>query len=338
MEKMDGRSTCPLEPAAEAGHARRQEKAAFVVNIGLALNALLAAGKLGVGIFGHSRALLADGVNSISDVAYFLVVMFFVRLSGKPADSEHPYGHYQYESIAALVVGAFIITTGFAIFWDSVNDAFDLMTGETEVVAVSAFALYTAMATIVVKIALMIQARSVGRATSNLAVIAIARDHRNDIFASLGAATGILLAMLGIQWADPLAGAVVAIFVAKTGLETLREAADDLMDSVPSRDLAGQIKAALADETVVRQIEEIHAHRFGPYFVANITICVEGSLSVAEADVIATSAEKKLLQRISMLRKVYVHTHPAGRCSREERGTRKGADATTKKPDYPVRL
>ncbi len=316
---MDQKSTFPLGPSTGTHHEQRQEKARLVVNIGLAFNALLAAGKLGAGIFGHSRALLADGVNSLSDVAYFLVVMFFVRLSGKPADSEHPYGHYQYETIAALVVGAFIITTGFAIFWDSVNDAFDLMTGKTEVVAVSAFALYTAIATIVIKIALMIQARSVGRATKNLAVTAIARDHRNDIFASLGAATGILLAMLGIGWADPLAGAVVAIVVAKTGLETLREAADDLMDSVPSRDLAGQIKAALSDDTVIRQIEEIHAHRFGPYFVANITICIDGAISVAEADVIATSAEKKLLQRISMLRKVYVHTHPAGRCADEDR-------------------
>ncbi len=312
---MDQKSTFPLGSSTETHHERRQEKARFVVNIGLGFNALLAIGKLGVGIFGHSRALLADGINSLSDVAYFLVVMFFVRLSGKPADSEHPYGHYQYETIAALVVGAFIITTGFAIFWDSVNDAFDLMTGQTEVVAVSAFALYTAIATIVIKIALMIQARSVGRATTNLAVIAIARDHRNDIFASLGAATGILLAMLGIGWADPLAGAVVAIVVAKTGLETLREAADDLMDSVPSRDLAGQIKAALSDDPVIRQIEEIHAHRFGPYFVANITICIDGTISVADADVIATSAEKKLQQRISMLRKVYVHTHPAVRCS-----------------------
>ncbi len=312
---MDQTGTSPLGPSTGTHHARRQERVEFVVNLGLGFNALLAVGKLGVGIFGHSRALLADGVNSISDVAYFLVVMLFVRLSGKPADSEHPYGHYQYETIAALVVGAFIITTGLAIFWDSVNDAFDLMTGKAEVKAVSAFALYTAVATIGIKIALMLQARAAGIATKNLAVIAISRDHRNDIFASLGAAAGILLAMLGIEWADPLAGAVVAIIVAKTGLDTLREAADELMDSVPSGGLSDQIKAALTDETVVRQVEEIHAHRFGPYLVANITICIDGALSVAEADAIATSVEKKLLKRIDLLRKVYVHTHPAGRCT-----------------------
>jgi len=310
-------STYPLETSAEAGHAQRQKKAKFVVNIGLGFNALLAIGKLGAGIVGHSQALLADGVNSISDVAYFLVVMFFVKLSGKPADSKHPYGHYQYETIAALVVGAFVITTGFAIFWDSVNVAYDLMTGEIAVVAISSFALYTAIATIFIKIILMIQARSIGYATKNLAVIAISRDHRNDIFASLGVAIGILLSMLGIGWADPIAGAIVAIIVAKTGFDILREATEDLMDSVPGKDLSEQIKAALLDETTIRQIEEIHSHRFGPYLVANITICIDGSISVAEADVIATAAEKKLLERIDMLRKVYVHTHPADRCSNE---------------------
>lgn len=303
-------SVCPLETSAETDHVQRQKKAKFVVNIGLGFNALLAVGKIGAGIVGHSQALLADGVNSISDVVYFLIVKIFIKLSGKPADSQHPYGHYQYETIAALVVGAFVITTGFAIFWDSVNVAFDVMTGEIAVMAVRSFALYTAIATIVIKIILMIQARFVGYATKNIAVVAIARDHRNDIFASLGAAIGMLLSMLGTIWADPAAGAIVAIIVAKTGFDILREATDDLMDDVPDKELSEQIKAALLDEASIRRIDEIHSHRFGPYLVANITISIDGSLSVARADIIATTAEKKLLERIDMLRKVYIHTHP----------------------------
>ena len=303
-------SVCPLETSAETDHVQRQKKAKFVVNIGLGFNALLAVGKIGAGIVGHSQALLADGVNSISDVVYFLIVKIFIKLSGKPADSQHPYGHYQYETIAALVVGAFVITTGFAMFWDSVNVAFDVMTGQIAVMPVRSFALYTAIATIVIKIILMIQARFVGYATKNIAVIAIARDHRNDIFASLGAAIGISLSMLGTIWADPVAGAIVAIIVAKTGFDILREATDDLMDDVPDKELSEQIKAALLDEVSIRRIDEIHAHRFGPYLVANITICIDGSLSVARADIIATTAEKKLLERIDMLRKVYIHTHP----------------------------
>ncbi|MBC8441028.1 MAG: cation transporter, partial [Deltaproteobacteria bacterium] len=83
----------------------RQRDAELVVNIGLFFNAILAFVKVLAGILGHSQGLLADGINSVSDVIYFVVVKIFVRLSGKPADSEHPYGHHQLESIAALVVG-----------------------------------------------------------------------------------------------------------------------------------------------------------------------------------------------------------------------------------------
>ncbi len=303
-------SVCPLTNANEFNHLERQKKARFTVNLGLGFNALLAAVKIGTGIIGHSQALLADGINSISDVVYSLIVKIFISLSGKPADARHPYGHHQYETIAALVVGAFVITTGLAIFWDSVNAAFDLITGNATVVAVRSFALYTAIATVIIKIILMSQARYVGQATNNMAVMAISRDHRNDIFASLGAAIGIMLSILGMVWADSTAGAIVAIIVAKTGFDILREATDELMDDVPDRELSEQIKKVLSDDPSIQRIEEIHAHRFGPYLVVNITICIDGSLSVARADVIATNAEKRLMERIDMLRKVYLHTHP----------------------------
>ena len=95
----------------------RQKKSILAINVGLAANTLLAILKTSVGIFGHSPALLADGINSTSDVAYGIVVSIFMRLSGKPADEEHPYGHDRLESIAAVVVGAFVITTAISIFW-----------------------------------------------------------------------------------------------------------------------------------------------------------------------------------------------------------------------------
>ncbi|MCI5223080.1 MAG: cation-efflux pump, partial [Candidatus Electrothrix sp. AR4] len=101
-----------LSPLRTGNTENRRKKAESVVNIGLFFNSVLAIVKVFAAVTGHSQALLADGINSISDVIYFIVVKIFVRLSGKPADPEHPYGHHQLESIAALVVGAFVITTG----------------------------------------------------------------------------------------------------------------------------------------------------------------------------------------------------------------------------------
>ncbi len=273
----------------------RQRAAELVVNVGLSFNAILALVKVTVGIIGHSQGLLADGINSVSDVIYFVVVKIFVRLSGKPADSEHPYGHHQLESIAALVVGAFVITTGTAIFWDSVNSAFDLFVGTVPQFKVRMFVLVVALVTIISKIFLTLHAKRISQRTGNLAVSALAKDHRNDIFASIGAAIGILLNMLGIAWGDPLAGAVVALIVAKTGLDILREASSDLMDNVPSKEIADRIHELLDGLKEIKTIEDIHAHRFGPYMVVNLTICIDGNMSVKDGDKIADTVESKLI-------------------------------------------
>ncbi len=288
----------------------RQRAAESVVNIGLFFNTIFACVKVFSGILGHSQGLLADGINSVSDVIYFVVVKIFVRLSGKPADSEHPYGHHQLESIAALVVGAFVITTGAAIFWNSVNTAFALFVGAAPQLNVAVFTLVVALATIIFKIFLMLHANSIGKKTRNLAISALARDHRNDIFASIGAVIGILLNMVGIAWGDPVAGGVVAVIVAKTGMDILREASLDLMDNVPSKEIAAQIHEILNKLEEIKSIEDIHAHRFGPYLVVNLTIGIDGDLSVKDGDKIADTVENTLISGLEMLRKVYVHYHP----------------------------
>jgi cation diffusion facilitator family transporter len=289
----------------------RQRRADQVVNLGLGVNILLAIAKLFAGIVGHSQALLADGVNSTSDVIYYIVIKIFVKLSGKPADKEHPYGHYQFESIAAVVVGAFVITTGIAIFWDSINAAFDLMSGKTDVQTVKFYALWVALATVVIKIFLMINASIVARKTKNIAISALAKDHRNDIFASLGAAVGISLGLFGMPWFDPIAGAIVAVLVAKTGFGILQESAADLMDSVPSTPMENEIRGLIDDIERVIAVEEVHAHRFGPYFSVNITIGIDGKLSVSEGDRIADLVEQRLIEKMKMVRRIYVHYHPA---------------------------
>lgn len=299
-----------LSPLRCRNTEKRRKKAEMVVNVGLFCNAVLALVKVLAGIIGHSQALLADGINSISDVIYFIAVKIFVRLAGKPADSEHPYGHHQLESIAALVIGAFVITTGTAIFWDSIDSAFKLFTGAVPFHPVAQFALYVALATIFIKILLMMQASRVGQETGNLAIKALAKDHFNDIFASAGAAVGIILSKAGAPWIDPVAGALVAVIMAKTGLDILREASSDLMDNVPSEELAREIYTLLEELSEVEAIEDIHAHRFGPYLVVNLTVCIDGNMSVRQGDRIADVVEGRLLAGIEMLRKVYVHYHP----------------------------
>lgn len=291
----------------------RNDACDFAVDIGLYSNIFLAVLKTTVGIAGHSAALLADGINSTSDFVYYIAVKIFVKLSREPADDEHPYGHAQFETIAALVVGAFVITTGVAIFWESADRGWHIYRGLEEASKVSVYALWTALFTIALKIGLAIKTRSVGAATANPVVAALAKDHVNDIMASAAAAAGIVLALAGFTWVDPLAGSVVALFILKTGIGILKEAAMELMDTVPGKELDLQIREALAGVEGVLAVEEVHAHRFGPHFMVNLKFCVDGRLSVSEGDNIATLAEKTLYEKFHHIRKVYTHYHPQRR-------------------------
>jgi len=297
----------------------REHRGILAVNLGLGANILLAALKTGVGILGHSPALLAEGVNSTSDVAYYVVVSVFVRLAGRPPDAEHPYGHRQMESIAALVVGAFVMTTAIAIFWDAVNRVYDLATGRGEFAGALSIALWAALFTVVLKLALARLTRRLGRQTHNPAVIALAQDHRNDIFSASAACVGIFLGRMGYPWVDPLAGALVALIILHTGIEIVRSAATELMDAVPSRELSEEITSLLGRVPGILAVEEIRAHRFGPYLVVNVTVAIDGSLTVGEADRIASQAERTLIEQVDFVRTVHIHCHPGAPAVDSER-------------------
>jgi len=288
----------------------RQRKSQQAVALGLVVNLLLAVAKTAVGIVGHSPALLAEGINSTSDVAYYLVVWVFIRLARKPADDEHPYGHSQLESIASVVVGSFIVTTGIAVFWNSINTMFDLLGGGMISKGASLLALWVILFTVGVKILLLVYTNRLSRETGSPAVVSLAYDHRNDIFSASAAAVGIFFGRQGFPWADPLVGALVALLILRTGIEVLRQSSADLMDAVPSRELYRQIAALLAEDPDVQSVEEVHAHRFGPYLVVNVTIGVDGSLTVGAGDCIATQVESLLYAHFDLVRRVYVHYHP----------------------------
>lgn len=301
------------ESSVAVASEQRLKKSMLAVQVGLWANILLAGLKAVVGILGHSPALLADGINSTSDVAYGVVVSIFVRLSGKPADHEHPYGHDQLESVASVVVGAFVITTAIAIFWNTIDTVYELLAVRQDGSGANIAALWIALFVVTLKLCLTLWTYRVNCQVKNSVVLALAQDHRNDIFASSAAAIGIFFGRQGYPWIDPLAGAVVALIILHTGVEILRSATADLMDTLPGKELAAEIRAILKDVIGVLAIEEVHAHRFGPYLVVNITIGIDGALSVIAGDRIATEVEEALLARIEFLRRVYVHYHPVTR-------------------------
>ncbi len=280
------------------------------VNLGLVINIVLSLAKTFVGILGHSQALLADGINSSSDVVYYIVVKIFTHQANKPADKEHPYGHRQLESISAIVVGAFILTTGIAIFWESINKVFDLVTGFSPGQAGSLAVLGIAVATFLIKIWLYGYTNRNAKSTNNPTLRALANDHFNDIMASLAVIVGVVLSRLGLFWMDPAAGAVVAIFIVKTGVSIIMDSTWELMDSVPDDTFHREVRDIALSVEGVHSIGDMGVHRFGPYYTIDMTICVDGQISVDQGNEISHRVEEKLLDRYQgSLRKVLIHFH-----------------------------
>ncbi len=294
----------------------RDRKSLLAINLGLGINIVLAIVKTIFGILGHSPALLAEGINSTSDVAYYIAASIFVRLANKPADSEHPYGHRQLESIASVVIGSFIVVTAVAVFWDAVDKIWDMVDGLDSTQGAQSIALWVALGTVAIKLFLTWYIRNLGRETQNPVVVALAYDHRNDFFSASAASIGIFLGQRGLPWVDPLAGAFVAFLIMRTGIYVLRESSDDLMGVVPTHDLAERIAILLKDMQGVKQLEELQAHRFGPRIVLNVTIGIDGSLTVHDGDLISCRVEEALTREILNVSRVHVHYHPADK-SRE---------------------
>ncbi len=295
----------------------RARKGIFGVNIGLFANIFLAIIKTIVGLISHSPALLADGINSTSDVAYGIVVKIFMHLSTRPADKEHPYGHDRLESIAAVAVGSFIMATAISIFWSAINSVISQFRGTAPEQSELSLALYVALGTIVVKLFLWLYTGKLGRETGNNILLALASDHRNDILSSFAAALGIFFSREGYAWVDPLAGAVVAIIILFTGIGIVRDASADLMNTSPGVELTERIRNMIKKIPQVIDVEEITGHRFGVYIVLDIVIGVHPTMWVAEGDAVATSVEKKIMSEMDTVRRVFVHYHPAKRFRNE---------------------
>jgi len=171
-------------------------------------------------------------------------------------------------------------------------------------------ALWVAIGTVILKVVLFLITSRIGKRTQNQTVIALASDHLNDIMAAGAAALGIFLGRLGYLWVDPLAGAVVALFILRTGISILKESTSALMDTVPGEELNEKITNLALSVEGVKAVDKVLAHRFGLNYIINLTLSVDGRISVENGDFISSLVEKKIKENTENVSAVYVHYHP----------------------------
>jgi cation diffusion facilitator family transporter len=283
------------------------------VNLGLVTNIIFSILKTIIGIYGKSQALIADGINSTSDVAYYVAVSIFMKKSHKPADEEHPYGHRQLDNIAAIVVGAFIVTTGATIFWNSINTLYTIWKGQYDACQSFLFPMIIASITVIAKIYLYLDTRITYKQTKNPTIKALMNDHVNDIMASGTVLISLIFAYFNenMIWIDPVASCLVAVFIFKTGFEIVVDSSTDLMDAMPDDDFVKKIEEIVLAHSQVFGISHIGVHKYGPSFVLNLTIEVDSQLTVAQGDGICDDLEEELMHEFpDSLKKTNIHYHP----------------------------
>ncbi|MBN2830367.1 MAG: cation transporter, partial [Candidatus Cloacimonetes bacterium] len=226
----------------------------------------------------------------------------------------HPYGHRQFESVATIVIGAFIVTTALAIAWQSVERFLEIMHDGEAVKSIASWTIYVALFTVLLKIFLYFYTNKVHKITGNPAIKALSSDHLNDILAASSVVLGIFFTRLGFIWVDPAAGALVAIFILKTGIEIIADATHELIDTIPSPVFCADIRKIAQDIDGIYEISDVGVHRFGTHFVLNMTIEVQGSITVEKGHSISEKLEKQLLKEFKdTLRKVNIHYHPVSK-------------------------
>ncbi len=287
----------------------REQQIYRVTLMGSAVNVVLLIMKFAAGILGHSAAMIADAVHSLSDFLTDIIVIAFVRISGRPEDDDHDYGHGKYETLASALIGLGLLAVGIMILWGGVTDTWRAIQGE-QLPQPGMVALIAALASIALKEWAFRFTASVGRKVESQAVVANAWHHRSDALSSIGTSVGIGGAvLLGQEWAvlDPIAAIVVSIFIIVAALKLLYQAMNELMEASLPADLEEEIVTLAEEEPCVSEIHHLRTRRIGSNMAIEMHLRMPGEMTLYHAHEHASNVERRLKQRFGD--KVYISLH-----------------------------
>ena len=283
-----------------------------VTLVGSVVNVALLLFKFVAGILGHSAAMIADAIHSLSDFVTDAVVLVFIHISDKPRDKSHDYGHGKYETLAMTFIGMVLIVVAAGILFSGATRVKQWLEGES-LEAPGMLALWAALLSILLKEAIYRYSMVKARELNSKAVEANAWHHRSDALSSLGTAVGIGGAIfLGQRWTvlDPLASCVVGVLIGKVAVNLLRNAFGDLLEhSLPEavEEEMLQLVASLPD---IVEPHNLRTRRIGNHYAIELHIRMAGDITLREAHDKASEVESLLRQRYGQDTHVAVHVEP----------------------------
>lgn len=292
---------------------RTREKGIYRVTlVGSGVNIVLLIFKFVAGIVGHSAAMMADAVHSLSDFATDIVVLLFVRISSKPQDKGHDYGHGKYETLATAVIGLALLAVAVGIIVGGAVKIAAWLRGEA-LSAPGMVALWAALASIVLKEGVYRYTIVRARKLNSPAVEANAWHHRSDALSSIGTAAGIGGALfLGERWTvlDPLASVVVGAFIVKVSFDLLKSGLGELVERSLPESMEREIIALAESVEGVSQPHDLRTRRIGNHCAIELHINMDGGITLTLAHDKATEVERLLRQRYGEETHIAVHVEP----------------------------
>lgn len=280
---------------------------------GSIINVVLLVLKFAAGFLGHSAAMIADAIHSLTDFATDAVVLVCVTLGSKPVDKSHDYGHGKFETLATAVIALALLAVGVMICYSGVMKTYGAMVlGET-LEQPGMVALIAAVVSIVLKEWAFRFTARVGRRCDSQAVMANAWHHRSDALSSVGTMFGIGGAIfLGPRWAvlDPLAAIVVSVFIVRASLGLIKQAVDELTDASLPEATENEIMEIAGQEEGVQEIHNLRTRRIGNSIAIDMHVRMLGSTTLFDAHQRATNIEHRLKDRFGTGTYVNVHLEP----------------------------
>lgn len=276
--------------------------------VSIVCNLLLSVFKLLAGILAHSGAMLSDAVHSASDVFSSSIVIIGARISAQKADKEHPYGHERFECVAAVVLSVVLLLVGLAIGWEALQT---ILAGDYNTLTVPGrLALCAAVVSIVSKEAMFWYTRLNALRVDSTALMAEAWHHRSDALSSVGALVGIAGARLGFPVLDPVASAIICLFILRAAYTIFRDAMDKMVDHACDGDTeAALLQCALSQDGVLG-VDLLQTRIFGNVIYVDVEISADGSCTLLEAHDIAETVHNAIETQFPKVKHIMVHVNP----------------------------
>lgn len=277
-----------------------------VTYVGALVNLFLSVIKIGFGLIGHSAALIADGIHSVSDLVSDFFVLVAVKMGSREADRDHPYGHRRFETMATVVLGGALLAVAVGIGWDvwqRIEHPERLLVPSREIMGVAAIS-------ILANEWLYQYTKRIAGLTRSKLLLANAWHHRSDALSSIVVLIGVAAVFFGYPYADAIAALIVALMVAKMGLNLIAESLKELVDTSLPADIVREIRQSILATDGVRGIHLLRSRQMGEDAYVDAHIVVNPRISVSEGHMIGDAVRDKLIAEFDDVIDVLVHVDP----------------------------